>query len=151
MCCVILCLLYVCVCVCVQALSDSAGVDGHRVLALLTAYRAAPGELAGAALDDLGPARSVPGPTAYQLTAVRCEPGCPCVPPEQRHIYIRLNNKKAVGLIWIIYLFLCCYSALCPVVYYAETWLSCTYSRINIFWIAYFDPMVVGQNWTNSG
>ena len=58
--------------------SDSAGVDGHCVPALLAADRAAPGELAGAALDHLGPPRSVPGPTAHQLTAVWGEPGRPC-------------------------------------------------------------------------
>lgn len=49
---------------------NSAGVDGDCVLALLTANRAAPGKLAGAALHHLRPARSVSWPAAHQLAAV---------------------------------------------------------------------------------
>lgn len=55
-----------------------AGVNEHGVLALLTADRAAPGELAGASLHHLRPARTVPGPTAQQLTAVWGQSRCAC-------------------------------------------------------------------------
>lgn len=52
--------------------SNSAGVNGDGVLALLAADRAAPGELAGAPLHYLGPARPVARSAAHQLAAVRC-------------------------------------------------------------------------------
>lgn len=54
----------------VWAALNPAGVDGDCVLALLTADRAAPGKLAGAALHHLRPARSVSRPAAHQLAAV---------------------------------------------------------------------------------
>lgn len=55
-----------------------AGVNGDRVLALLTADRAAPGKLAGAPLHHLGPPRPVTGPAAHQLAAVRRQSRGPC-------------------------------------------------------------------------
>lgn len=54
----------------VWAALNPAGVDGDCVLALLTADRAAPGKLAGAALHHLRPACSVSRPAAHQLAAV---------------------------------------------------------------------------------
>lgn len=68
---------------CVGVLSDFAGVDGDRVLALLTADGAAPGKLAGAALHHLGPARSVPRPAAHQLAAVWGQPRGSCLSAEE--------------------------------------------------------------------
>lgn len=63
---------------CLGAVLHPAGVNRDCVLALLAADRAAPRELAGAALHHLGPTRSVARPAAHQLAPVWRQPRGSC-------------------------------------------------------------------------
>lgn len=83
---------------CLGAVLHPAGVNRDCVLALLAADRAAPRELAGAALHHLGPTRSVARPAAHQLAPVRCQPRGPC------GVFLEVRVRSLTGLLCVFYL-----------------------------------------------